>query len=184
MNVSLTHEEIQEAVAFYLRLRGMDVQSVELWGRSNPTGPRGRRPYRSHDVGCHATVALAATLPVPIEPDRAVRTSVSPLVRALVYARDGRRCRYCGRDMPAHPCSGSHGAIALDHLLPVSRGGGNEADNLVVACMYCNSQKGSRTVEEYLAWLGGRAPAGVEHLDEGDPDDPPGSLAAAWEQPE
>lgn len=47
------------------------------------------------------------------------------------------------------------GAIQLpagfewDHLIPVSRGGTNDPDNIVVSCRSCNRSKGDR-----LHWIG------------------------------
>jgi hypothetical protein len=37
----------------------------------------------------------------------------------------------------------------MDHLIPVSKGGGDDAHNLVLACSSCNSRKGTKTLEEY-----------------------------------
>lgn len=51
-----------------------------------------------------------------------------------------RQCAYCDGD-----------GIGLDHVLPLSRGGANEPANLVRCCGDCNSRKGRRTPEEWLA---------------------------------
>lgn len=53
----------------------------------------------------------------------------------MVYARDGSRCRYCG--------SGQDPTV--DHVVPRCQGGGDGADNLVVACRPCNLRKSGRT---------------------------------------
>ena len=37
----------------------------------------------------------------------------------------------------------------LEHKTPVSRGGGNNKDNLGVSCAHCNRKKNSKTVEEF-----------------------------------
>jgi 5-methylcytosine-specific restriction endonuclease McrA len=42
----------------------------------------------------------------------------------------------------------------LEHKTPVSRGGTNEYTNLGISCCKCNSQKGRKTLEEFLSWLG------------------------------
>lgn len=56
-------------------------------------------------------------------------------LRFRVLARDGFRCVYCG-------CSPRDGAVlAVDHLLPVASGGLTESENLVTACLECNSGK-------------------------------------------
>ena len=56
----------------------------------------------------------------------------------LVFERDNGACRYCG----------STSDPTIDHVVPRVRGGGDEGENLVVACRRCNSRKGARTPEE------------------------------------
>jgi HNH endonuclease len=63
---------------------------------------------------------------------RVSRKSIPLAVRDAVVLRDRGRCRYCGhRARPIH----------LDHVVPVSKGGGDEISNLVVACVSCNYRK-------------------------------------------
>ena len=64
--------------------------------------------------------------------------------RQKVISRDGRVCYYC-RELVAPD------DIEVDHMLPVSRGGSDALDNLVVACRSCNQEKGTLTAEEFLA---------------------------------
>jgi hypothetical protein len=74
--------------------------------------------------------------------DEAPRTRPPEWSRAAypaVYARDGYACRYCGTGA---------GPFAIDHIHPRSQGGGDEAENLAVACRSCNSSKGARTPEQ------------------------------------
>lgn len=59
-----------------------------------------------------------------------------------VLERCGRRCWYCG-------CSGI--VFELDHIMPRSRGGSDDPENLVPACGPCNRSKGARTPEEWAA---------------------------------
>lgn len=53
------------------------------------------------------------------------------------------RCVYCGVLLSSK--------YHIDHKLPVSRGGGNELENLQITCPRCNTQKHAKTHEEYLA---------------------------------
>ena len=63
--------------------------------------------------------------------------------RLAIYLRDGLACAYCGQAI-------EDGAqLTLDHLTPHSRGGGNEARNLVTACKRCNSARGNRSVRAF-----------------------------------
>ena len=52
----------------------------------------------------------------------------------------GNRCAYCGRDDVR---------MTQDHVVPITRGGGHTADNVVPACLSCNSKNGARTPEEW-----------------------------------
>lgn len=60
------------------------------------------------------------------------------ILRAKVFAQKGSQCVYCDRD-----------ASHVDHVLPRSRGGADELDNLVPACAACNMAKGSKTPQEW-----------------------------------
>lgn len=63
-------------------------------------------------------------------------------LRAAVFARDGYRCIYCGmKDVALH----------ADHVLALSRGGASTMENLVTACGGCNTSKGAKPVQEWLA---------------------------------
>ena len=67
------------------------------------------------------------------------------VTNTFLFARDGYECQYCGRhrrDLKGRQF------LTRDHVLPLSRGGGNTWDNVVAACSPCNHRKGSRTPEE------------------------------------
>lgn len=64
-----------------------------------------------------------------------------PFSRRAVYERDNGRCQYCNR--PVHKRD-----MTLDHVVPVSRGGGNTWLNCVLACVPCNQRKADRTPAE------------------------------------
>ncbi len=69
--------------------------------------------------------------------DRLPAQSVK-LNRRNLYARDESRCQYCGKKFPTSE-------LTLDHVVPRSHGGGSSWENLVCACVACNSRKGGRT---------------------------------------
>ena len=75
---------------------------------------------------------------------RPARPPIPETVRAMVLLRDGYQCAYCGKH-------GERADLTLDHVTPWSRGGSDDASNLVAACRRCNSKKGARTPEEWLA---------------------------------
>lgn len=85
--------------------------------------------------------------------------------RIKVIERDGPYCRYCGFgpmrvDWEPHNRTGryriyghvprlsvnGHRQLDIDHVVPKSRGGSHDEDNLVVACSDCNRRKNNNDV--------------------------------------
>ncbi|XP_073271167.1 uncharacterized protein [Primulina huaijiensis] len=66
---------------------------------------------------------------------RKVRRSLS---RKNILCRDYFTCQYCD----------SAENLTIDHVLPMARGGEWTWENLVTACVKCNSKKGQKTLEE------------------------------------
>ena len=54
-------------------------------------------------------------------------------------SKHGFVCHYCGK-----------GASSIDHKLPKSMGGSDDEENLLPACKFCNSNKGSQTYEKFI----------------------------------
>ena len=63
------------------------------------------------------------------------------LSRKNILLRDRHTCQFCGSALPA-------GELTLDHVIPRSRGGRTDWDNLVACCHPCNNRKGDRLPEE------------------------------------
>lgn len=67
----------------------------------------------------------------------------SSSLRSFILERDEYRCTYCGSTWePFH----------IDHKLPRSRGGTDDAENLTTACQSCNCRKHTKTAEEFIAF--------------------------------
>ncbi|XP_076898237.1 uncharacterized protein LOC143551760 [Bidens hawaiensis] len=66
------------------------------------------------------------------------RKIISTLSRKNILARDNFSCQYCS----------SSTNLTIDHVFPISRGGEWDWENLVTACLSCNSKKGQKTPEE------------------------------------
>jgi 5-methylcytosine-specific restriction endonuclease McrA len=66
----------------------------------------------------------------------AKREFISDDVKLLVWTRDGGACVKCGAAKELH----------FDHVIPLARGGGNDANNLQLLCRSCNLAKGDRLV--------------------------------------
>lgn len=63
-----------------------------------------------------------------------VRTAIPDDVKLLVYSRDEGRCVKCGSRENLH----------FDHIIPVSKGGGNSEANIQILCQYCNLKKSDK----------------------------------------
>lgn len=68
------------------------------------------------------------------------RVLLSTETRNYIHALDNFTCVYCGAP-----------SEEIDHVQAVSRGGTNEIQNLVAACLACNRTKSDRTLFE-LGW--------------------------------
>jgi 5-methylcytosine-specific restriction endonuclease McrA len=110
-----------------------------------------------------AVVMIFKGIAVMQEPSRAVLRSVNlsltaPSVIRLVHfihipyrkklasknnilIRDRYLCQYCGKPLKSHE-------ITLDHIVPKSRGGESNWENLAACCPLCNVRKGSKLPEE------------------------------------
>lgn len=72
--------------------------------------------------------------------DKPARKPIPKGMRFDVLNRDGFRCVYCGAAPPDV-------VLHVDHKLAVARGGTNDKDNLVTACLPCNIGKGAKGLE-------------------------------------
>jgi 5-methylcytosine-specific restriction endonuclease McrA len=68
---------------------------------------------------------------------------IRPTTRLAIYLRDGLCCAYCGHAVEEGE------RLSLDHLSPASRGGQNDASNLVTCCSHCNSARGNRPLRTW-----------------------------------
>lgn len=65
---------------------------------------------------------------------RVERARVSNKLRFEIYERDNYRCRKCG----------SAYELQIDHIIPISKGGKSEYNNLQTLCKNCNCVKGNK----------------------------------------
>ncbi len=66
---------------------------------------------------------------------------VPPLSNRTLFQRDDHICMYCGqRFSPRH--------LSRDHVRPSSKGGQDQWNNVVTACVRCNNHKAGRSPED------------------------------------
>lgn len=73
---------------------------------------------------------------------------------AAIRSRDGNNCRYCNVVVDWKDRRSKVGGT-YDHVIPISQGGENTYENVVVACRGCNGKKGARTPKEAGMFLAG-----------------------------
>lgn len=84
--------------------------------------------------------AVAARAAHTLRPDQVYALKV------IALGEQGNECVYCTSTLAP---TNSH----LDHKTPLSRGGTDHGNNLQALCARCNSEKHSKTHEEYVEWL-------------------------------
>jgi 5-methylcytosine-specific restriction endonuclease McrA len=62
-----------------------------------------------------------------------------PFNRKNVMHRDNYTCQYCGK---------TSAKLSIDHVIPRSKGGKSTWENVVAACIECNTKKADKTPEE------------------------------------
>ena len=72
------------------------------------------------------------------------KTKVSSYLRYTILERDNFRCQLCGKSARENV------ELEVDHKLPSSRGGSNDAFNLWTLCKACNSGESDRIKAEWI----------------------------------
>ena len=65
------------------------------------------------------------------QPQQENREAIPTTIRRAVWSRDGGRCAQCG----------SRDRLEYDHIIPISKGGGNTERNIELLCEACNRSK-------------------------------------------
>lgn len=94
---------------------------------------------RNHAVVRSVNISFPLPSIVRLSRFISVRRKRILLTRKNIIKRDNHKCQYCGS---------KEGFVTVDHVLPRDRGGKDTWENLVCACMKCNSRKRNRTPEE------------------------------------
>ncbi len=69
--------------------------------------------------------------------------TVSLKLRFEVFKKNDFTCQYCGRKTPEV-------ILELEHIIPISKGGTDELDNLTTSCFECNRGKGASLLDTIL----------------------------------
>jgi len=87
-----------------------------------------------------------------------VAGQVETVTRAAIYERDGWTCMLCGDPIDRNRTYPDLMSASLDHLVPVSTGGTNAAENLQASHLICNlkasNKKKAGALRPAPQWLG------------------------------
>ena len=70
-----------------------------------------------------------------------------PYTISDIIKKDGLQCYLCDKLLTKKQ-------ITLDHLIPLSRGGDDKAENIKICCRSCNCSKRAKTLTEFKKWRG------------------------------
>jgi len=117
------------------RERARARKSMRKWRDAHPEDERQRRRrYREANIDEVRKRELENT-----HRRRALKGSASPMLVEYMAQLLTMPCTYCGTTEN----------ITVDHIVPLSRGGEHETDNLAAACYSCNSSKGAKLLDEW-----------------------------------
>jgi len=94
---------------------------------------------KNHEVVHSVTLTIPLPSVVRLSNYKRIPRKRVVLNRRNIIRRDNNRCQYCGI---------VEAQLTIDHVIPRVRGGKDTWENLVCACMRCNTKKGDRTPEE------------------------------------
>jgi hypothetical protein len=138
-SAALAYKTVQESLAA-LVTKG----AISLAGDVNREGT----PYRIHlpeEIAlCRESMSKAQQEQLPqIDPKRELDFYNIKENRLKVFERDKYMCHYCKKQLARF-------SATLDHIQPVSKGGDNSYDNLITACLLCNSQRGAKPIMDHI----------------------------------
>lgn len=72
--------------------------------------------------------------------------TIEPRIKRKIWESQGKRCAYCGE-----PRNLKH--MTVDHVIPLSKGGTNDEENLRCACKMCNRIKNDMLPTEFSVFI-------------------------------
>lgn len=70
-----------------------------------------------------------------------MKRSLPKDIKGKLLIAQENKCFYCEKEFTDY--------IAIDHIVPINKGGDNHENNIVLTCKYCNSSKNALTLAEF-----------------------------------
>lgn len=139
----LTNAEAKELLKKCTKkLKGFQITQIESFQAKEPAAPAIVIPAQP-----------AETQPAAVQPTQPVHPMIQPITktprrcftskeRSEIYIRDKGRCGICGKFIPLNE-------FTIDHIIPISKGGTYDYDNLQCCCFKCNQLKSNETPDDF-----------------------------------
>ncbi len=111
------------------------VQRAMAWKRRNPVAVKTINARWKRE-NSHLVVESSARRRALI-----LKADALNCANRVAVIKASHECHWCGCDIT--------GRATVDHVIPLTRGGAHEPDNLVPACLSCNCSKGNKLVSEW-----------------------------------
>ena len=94
-------------------------------------------------VSIDQAIAMTKSAP-PLEQANRQRKSWHKAAKRQMFDKN-HRCHWCGVEKSLHPLDKNFATI--EHILPLSRGGLDNRNNMTLACITCNQERGNTMTE-------------------------------------
>lgn len=104
-----------------------------------------RRYWKQYSQTLHGKLSRRASVVNRRARKRSAQGSHTPKELQEQLARQKHRCYYCNAKLGE-----KRNSYHADHIVPLSKGGTNYIDNIVLTCPTCNLKKGDKLLHEWL----------------------------------
>lgn len=152
----LTNAEAKELLKKCTKkLKGFQITQIESFQAKEPAAPAIVIPAQPVETTTAAaeSVQQAVTQPAVAQSAQPAYPMIQPITktprrcftskeRSEIYIRDKGRCGICGEFIPLNE-------FTIDHIIPISKGGTYDYDNLQCCCFKCNQLKSNETPDDF-----------------------------------
>lgn len=87
---------------------------------------------------------------------------IDHILESSIFKRDNYTCHYCHLKCDcSHPYTTG---LSIDHIIPKSKGGTDDPDNLVTACCSCNKKKRDKDYNEFVEIINRRPKTLIDYI--------------------